>query len=292
MDKFERLLKGRRQKAQKAADRVTQLAREGVRSVKSAPNKPDKMSAAPVSGSLPGKMQMELLSLSARQAGLDQKYEKNRERLMEYKVCEVTNEFRSKMDMDIHRAYYGDGGIRFRIETLLEHIKLLDPERDDVDTMIIHCYNSAISWMQQDVNKLVVDCGECSHELSIVKEKLRDDAVLQKALGYTDCEEQIKALKNAAKDELAMELPKLRAAVGSNDKALTGYIQRCKEGLSYRPWNNYGLFSALSSSLSQENTAEFAVAEGWDPESYYAAVTRFGNELKTELLEKYKVSED
>lgn len=287
MDKFERLLKERKQKTRKAADRVIRLAGDGIRSAKDAMEELDKKKIAQqLTNSMPGGMQTELLKRDLRK--LDEKYEENRERLIRYKCREATNEYHSKKDMAIHKAYFRSEGIRFHIVTLLDHIKLLDPEHDDVDDMIIHCYNSAIYWMMLDVDELKEKYDELTRELEGVKKKLWNDAVLKKSMGYTDCEEQIKALKNASGDELA----ELRAAAGSNDKALTGYVKRCEKGLSYRPINNIELIEALIRLLSPENTDKFAAADGWDPESYYAAVTQFGNELRTELLEKYKVSED
>lgn len=291
MDKFERLLKERKQRTRKAAQRVTQLAVDGVRSAKDAMEELDKKKITrQLTDPLPGGMQAELLKRNLRK--LDEKYEKNRERLIRYKRREVTNEYHSKKDMAIHKAYFRSEGIRFHIVTLLDHIKLLDPEHDDVDTMIISCYNSAIYWMMLDVEELKEKYDALTRELEAVKELLWDDAVLKKSIGYTDCTEQIKALKNASVDELDRELPKLRAAAESNDKALKDYLRRCEEGLSYRPINNRELLSDLVKLLSQEKTDKFAAPDDWNPESYYADVTRFGNELKTELLEKYKVSED
>lgn len=287
MDKFERLLKERKQKTQKAAHRVTQLAGEGIRSAKDAMEELDKKKIArQLTNPLPGGMQAELLKRDLRK--LDEKYEKNRERLIRYKCREVTNEYHSKKDMAIHSAYFRSGGIRFHIVTLLDHIKLLDPEHDDVNNMIISCYNSAIYWMMLDVDELKEKYDALTRELEGVKEMFWNDATLKKSIGYTDCTEQVKALKSASGDDLA----KLRAAVESNDKALKDYLRRCEKGLSYRPINNIELLEDLNKLLSPEVTDKFAAPEGWDPESYYAAVTRFGNELKTELLEKYKVSED
>lgn len=293
MDKLKRKIKELRPSTDTVIGRVTQKAGEGIRSAKDAVEELDrKKNTQQLTDSLPGTAQLELLSLHARQLALDKKLEKDRVRLMGYKCREATNEYRAKKDMEIHRAYFRSGGIRFHIVTLLDHIKLLDPEHDNVNTMIIHCYNSSIDWMLRDMDALREKYNALTHELEYAKEMFRDDAALKKSIGYTDCTEQLRNLKKSSGDELAMELPKLRAAVEANKEALESYIRRCENGLSYRPINNMELLVDLGELLSRENTEKlekFAVADGWDPASYYAEVTQLGEELKTKILEKYQL---
>lgn len=281
----------RKQRTHKVADRITQTIKDGILSVKSVLNESEKKKGtASQSGSSAAKAQIELLRLSFRQAELDKQYQKNRCRLMEYKQCEAGNEYIAELDTTVRRAYYRSGGIRFHIEKLSDNIEFIDPVHDDVCTMVVRCYNSAIVYMYNDVNKLIKEYDEQLDKLKGAQELFSDDASLKKALGYTDCSEQIRLIQNVAGDRKVAELKRLSATMDANEQRLTDYLKRCKEGISRRQTESSTLLSDLKRLLNQETTSKFATTEGWNPLSYHTAVTQFSKALQKELFEKYPLA--
>lgn len=291
MDELERLLK--RQK--RMAGKVTQKAKEGLLAAKKGleqlelPGKKEVISLTP---NRPDALRQELRGLYSRQMAVEGVLRSNRGKLISYKQLETAVEYTRKLDHTIHSGYYRDGGIRFHIETLLEHTELLDPGQDDVKTMVVRCYNSAIAYMRRDLQQMVIECDEWSRKLTRVKDMYLDDRTLKKALGYVDCADRLRMLKDAPTEELAREMPSLRVCVEANEQAVSGYMERCEAQLRTVLPEHTGLLEDIKKLLRSDTADALGTVEGWTPETYARAAEAYGKKLREELLEKYPLARE
>ena len=291
MDELEKLLSRQKKLAQKVTGQVARTARKGVQAVQKGLESLDlpEKQAGPLVSLTPamGKHQQELRALYNRQMDADLLLQKNRGKLISCKQLETINEYSRKQDEAVYRAYFKSGGIRFHAQTLLEHLELLDPEQDDVKTMVVRCYNSAISYMLRDFHKLMEEWDGWNGKLEQVKNMYLDEGALCRALGYTSCGPRLQKLKAASGEELATTLPEMRAAVQKNEEAVSGYLARCEETLRPYEKQNSPLLEDLCRLLSDGATGKFASIEGWTPEGYYRDVVFYAEYIRKKLLDTY-----
>lgn len=291
MDELEKLLARQKRIAKKVTGQVAQKAKEGLAAAKNgirAMELPGKQDDRPVSLTPTlVKDQRELRGLQIRQLELQHIVRRNQGKLIAFKQLETVNEYGRKLDEAVYRAWFKTGGIRFHAETLLEHTALLDPAQDDVKTMVVRCYNSAIAYMRRGYDEMKAECDGWSAKLETVKNMYLDSVSLYKALGYEVIEPRLRELQKASSAEVAAALPELRRIAEKNEDAISGYLSRCEKELVAYSLQNMELLEAMTRLLQDSVTESLSTTEGWTPETYEKAISRYALWVREELLDAF-----
>ena len=230
---------------------------------------------------------LRLHSLVRQQNKTEALLRQNIEKIMEYKHREVTEAYCEKCDDAIAAAYFAEGGILFHANILLEQVSLLDPEYDTVKTMVIRCYNSAISHMCAQTQKLERECWGWVQRVKDAEQDYREEASFCKAIGYVPCRDRIRSLKGMSPQQLARELPEVQQLVQANAQIVGQLLRRCAEPASPVALQYTNLLKELRSLLGGASVSRLGSEEGWSPGEYAAAVTRFAEDIRERVLLKY-----
>ncbi|MBQ8589881.1 MAG: hypothetical protein IJ486_05450 [Firmicutes bacterium] len=273
MSDWERFYKKNKEIAKRFAGQVKEKAKDGFEQVKH--------------GSV--KNPLEIRNLRIREIELEEVFRKHREQLRANKRLELTNEYVSKWDAEIHRGFYRDGGIRFYAERLMEYIEGIDVETDSVEEMIVACYNSAITDMRALFVQLMQDCEAWDLKIAAAEEMYSDSETLKRALGYKDCAEDIRDLyyNDNSFVDAGNELQRLQEILDQNETAIVGYMEACEMHLKERPRTKTALLEDMKRLIGMEELDRFGEAGIWTPETYAASITEYGKQVQEELLDRY-----
>lgn len=213
------------------------------------------------------------------------------DRFRDCKCILVANEFRRKLDSTVQQAYFGGGGIRFFARILQEHVKNLDPDRQETSDMVVSCYNSAIIPMMDRRQSMEKKCAVLEQEICNSKKLLAESAALYHAMGYTPCGIRLNDLKQQISDgccdDLPAELKNLKKTLDDNYKALEKMLNLSDPMPEPAPLKNAPLRADLADLLNEEKLKSLSTPMGFTPEEYALQIRSFLAELENRLLNRY-----
>lgn len=210
-----------------------------------------------------------------------------------FRACKrilIADESRSKLDSAVHQAYFGHGGIRFYIRILRENAADLDPQQN-VNRMLVSCYNSAICPMVDLQQKMERKCAALEEAIRQAEAALSDPEALYRALRYTPCGDTLKALKEQLQQGTCAdpegEIQALQKVLDSNAAALETMVRLCDPMPEPAPLKNAVLRADLAELLDQRKLESLRTPENRTPEDYAAGIRDYLAELETRLLTRY-----
>lgn len=216
------------------------------------------------------------------------------EAIRKHKRAAQKTKLYQEMDRIIHRAYYGDSGIRFYSELLLEYVKHILPHETETERMWIGGYNSCIAHMRRQWEKAEAKFAQRERQLDDIEAALAKDADALRSVGYKSIKETYQEYKTSGgkgknSEALQEKLKNMEHICAVNKAAVAEAREYCRTEPVVTLPKKESLHLALKKVLESEMAEKLADCRGMTAEDYRAVLENYARSVETELLGKFGV---